>query len=147
MVCIGMVRTRIASLVYLNMTFRLKFVLECEPRTPNCRNINFFFVLRSRFTVVRLLTLHPMENYEYFNSCPYILGNIKLDWLFMCRLLTEYPKLKNSWSQDLPPSLRFSGMDFKSEFYNGSKALEMCTVHLIVVRMCTESFEPPVTEG
>jgi hypothetical protein len=59
-----------------------------------CQNGNIFVTLRSRITGVRLLALISMANNEYFNSCPCILGNIKLDYHFLCRLLTGIQNLK-----------------------------------------------------
>jgi hypothetical protein len=49
--------------------------------------------------------------------------------------------------KDLSPSLEVSEMDLNFEFYEGRQVLEMCTLHLVVTVMCTDGFEPPVTEG
>jgi hypothetical protein len=136
---VWMARAVTASLFYLNVTFRLNFLLDYETRTPNCQNGKFF----CHIAFQDLLPLHPMENYEYFNSCPCILGNIKLDYHFLC-LLTGYFKLKNSCSYVSPPLNKF--------FWNGLlvwvlwRTARPRDVYSALSCYCN-CFKPSVTEG
>jgi hypothetical protein len=84
-------------------------------------------------TSVRLLPLHPMANYEYFNSCPCILGNIKLD--YHLGFSGDVRNLKIHAAKTLCPSIQLSGMDFHSEFYDGRLGIETCSLHLVVILM------------
>jgi hypothetical protein len=38
-------------------------------------------------------------------------------------------------------------MDLYCEIYGRWQGLEMCQIHLLVILMYTDGFEPPVTEG
>jgi len=44
-------------------------------------------------------------------------------------------------------SLNVSWMDVYCEFYDGLQALDICALHLVVILMYTDGFEPPVAEG
>jgi len=68
-----------------------------------------FVTLCSRFIGVGLLPLHAVANYEHFTSFPCIWWISQLGHHFLCRLLTEYTKRKDSWSNDLVP---FSEVSF-----------------------------------
>ena len=45
------------------------------------------------------------------------------------------------------PSLKVSSINLCCKFYDGRQALEMCVLHLVVILMYTDGFEPRVTEG
>jgi len=87
---------------------------------------------------------HLTLNYDFFMSWPCILEISELDCYFLCRLLTGYSNLKHFLSNDLPPSVKSSRMDLYYEAYDGRQGLEMWLLHLGVIRMPTDGFEPPL---
>ena len=44
-------------------------------------------------------------------------------------------------------SVKVSWMTLYCEFYYGRQGLELWPLHLVVILMYTDGFEPPVTEG
>ena len=76
--------------------------------TPECYELDCFIDLSERPIPVKVLTWmrasssHLSEWRLLLSRCLYIPGNSQLDCHFLCRLLTGYSKLKDSWSKDLP---------------------------------------------
>ena len=77
-------------------------------------------------------------------SFPFILGISQLDCYFLRPLLIG--KLKYFWSNDIPPFTQIF-LNFYCEFYDGRQALEKCVMHLVVILMYKDGFEPRVPEG
>jgi len=77
--------------------------------TPECYELDCFIDLSERPIPVKVLTWmrasnsHLSEWRLLLSPFLYILRNSQLDFHFLCRLLTGYSKLKDSWSNDLPP--------------------------------------------
>jgi hypothetical protein len=44
------------------------------------------------------------------------------------------------------PSVQFSWMNLYCEFYDPQQGLEIWALNLVVIPMCTNGFEPPMTE-
>ena len=93
-------RTRIASLIYRNVTWPLSFYLKDGVELS---------------LVARKLILSPcVQCFLVSGDCPctvchimsiscypYFLGIIQLDYYFLCLLLTAYSKIKDFWNSDL----------------------------------------------
>jgi len=54
--------------------------------------------------------------------------------------------LKISGAVNFRPTMKVSWMDLYCEFHDGPQGLEMCPLHLVVIPMYTDGFEPPVTD-
>jgi len=83
-----------ASSIWRDVPSWLKFLLEREAEWKLLLSLCFQMLLVSDYCCYT-----P----QYFTLCPRILGYSQLDHHFLFRLLTEYSKLKDSWSNDFPP--------------------------------------------
>ena len=63
--------TRIASLIYRNITWPLKHLFEGRRRTFIGSMETYFITLRSMFTCVRRLSLHRVSHYEFYVAYPF----------------------------------------------------------------------------